>query len=117
MNDDERNMEDFEAALREWSDRPTVRSAASAVQTALGEPARRTGAPAWWFPAAAAAAVLVVITGIWFISGRAPAPAPARLAAVASAPLDDDVVLWWIDPDTPVYFVLDTGDAGRGGQS
>ena len=117
MNDDERSMKAFDEALREWSDRPMVRSAASAIQAAVGEPARRTAGPARWFPAAVAAAVLVVITGIWFISGRVPAPAPARLAAVAQTPLDDDVVLWWIDPDTPVYFVLDTGDAGRGGGS
>ena len=117
MNDTKRSMEAFDEALREWSGRPTVRSAASAIQRAVAEPAKRTAGPAWWFPAAVAAAVLVVIVGIWFTSGRILAPAPARVATVTHAPLDDDVVLWWIDPDTPVYFVLDTGNAGKGGGS
>ncbi len=119
MNDKDYDgeLEAFDAALREWAVRPAGRSAEAALRAATAAPAKRTVGARWWLPAAVVATVLVAAAGVWLTSGRAPDAFPPRLAAAAARPLDDNVVLWWIDPDTPVYFVLDAGKPGKGGVS
>jgi hypothetical protein len=109
----------FDEEFRNWSQRPPATPAARAAReiSARLRNQRRWRTPSAAFTAAAAVVVLLVSLVVWFAvteHGSAVADrvlvedtsgAP-RLRARQPAPLDPNVVLWWIDPDTPVYFVL-----------
>ena len=116
----ENGMERFDREFHCWGSRPpsTDPEAAGRRIVARLQPAR-TGLPVWRM-AAAAAAVMLLICGTWaglqFTDGSVPSPLPRpasdRSAEFVPPPLEDNVVLWWLDDETPVYFVLNTGDAG-----
>jgi hypothetical protein len=102
---------DFERALREWGRRPprtSPEAAASRVVRRLAAPtvSRRLPRLAW-----VAATITVVAAGTWYAVRNGgdglPVTPPAAVADVAAMPLGDNVVLWWLDEETPVYFVLD----------
>ena len=109
-SDHDSNVGQFEERLRTWGGRPpslTPSFAASRVISQL--PAdRRAGLP--WLRLAAVAAMLVLITVTAWIA------APSRSEHPAVAMLgSDQIVQFWLDSDTPVYFVLppfggETGD-------
>jgi hypothetical protein len=116
-NDQE--MDRFEQEFRRWGNRPphTPPDVAGRRIVARLKPVRST------MPirqmAAAAAAVVLLTCGAWaglhFTGGTVAQPVPdaaARATEFVPPPLDQNVVLWWLDDDTPVYFVLNTGDAG-----
>ncbi len=113
--DGERDWRRFEAGLREWArrePRTTPETAAGRVLDRL--PARRRKSGAWWL-AAAAAVVLAGLAGVWW-AARDGHPAPTVVGTVVRAPvLEEGVVVWWIEPDTPVYFVLGPERSGTGG--
>jgi len=113
-------MERFEEDLRRWGSRPPAtppEEAARQLTAMLPPVAARL--PVWRM-AAAAAAVLLLVCGSWaglrFGGGDMPVPHPAdgpgHTAEFVPPPLDENVVLWWLDDKTPVYFVLNSGDAG-----
>jgi hypothetical protein len=110
----------FDEEFKIWSQRaPGTPAARAAREVAVRLPSQRSS---WMTSAAfaAAAAVVVLLVGLaaWFAvrdqgrgvtdrmvaENRSSATTP--LSARRPAPLDPNVVLWWIDPDTPVYFVL-----------
>lgn len=94
----------FDHALRAWATRPPVRDAGRAALRVL---AALPGPPAsfpWRRLAAAAAVVALVVLGAWFGTpdhGQVPAA-----TAMATPPLPENVMVFWIDRETPVYFVL-----------
>jgi hypothetical protein len=113
-------MERFDQELRRWGNRPpqTPPDEAGRRITSTLIPVR-TGLPVWRM-AAAAAAVVLLICGTWagltFTDSALPhvrsTEAPGHSAEFVPPPLDENVVLWWLDDETPVYFVLNTGDSG-----
>jgi len=69
-------------------------------------------------PCSALAATVVLALAAW-LALRPAAPPPALLQAQLEAPiaLEEDVVVWWLDPDTPVYFSLPQARGDEGGVS
>jgi len=108
------DVERFESALQEWGSRPPRTAAAfAATRVAASLPTRR--AAVYRRPLFAAVALLLLVAVLWLIpSHQSPRVADNGLAA---APLDDNVVLWWLDDGTPVYFVLGTTGEGQEGAS
>lgn len=94
----------FDAALRTWAARPPARDAGRAARSVVAALPESNEPIPWRRLAAAAAAVVVVFLGAWFAS-RDHAPTPAALA-MATPPLPENVMVFWLDRDTPVYFVL-----------
>ena len=95
---------EFEAAWRRAVDRPTsvapVEAARRAVERARLR--RRRRASAW-----VAAAILVAAVAVWRAPVRPrPAPASPGPAAVEVAIPGPDVVVIWIDEETPLYMTV-----------
>jgi hypothetical protein len=110
------------AALRRQAEHPpamTPEEAARRVRTRLS-PRTRPRVRQWLVPVAAAAAVIVALASAGRLAEE-PAPAPRpRLTEhhpVVVGPLPDNIVLWWADPETPVYFILPEAGTKTGGQS
>lgn len=112
MND-EHKPDAFDAALREWGERPPRTPAGIAARRAVAALPEPRAAMAWLRPALVAATLLLAVAAGWLISGGAH-PARPTVAELTPPPLDDDVVLWWIDPETPVYFVLPRTNSEKG---
>lgn len=94
---------DFERELSDWGRRPArTPPDVAAARVIAGLPAQP-----WWdvrrLAAAAAVAVLVVSIGAgwWIMQDNNP-----DLVVLEPPLLDENVVLWWVDPETPVYFAL-----------
>ena len=108
-SDHHRSVEQFEAQLRSWGGRPPILAPAFAANRVVGQLPER-GAALPWLRLAAVAAMLVLLTVTAWIA------APSRPEHPAVAMLgSDQVVQFWLDSDTPVYFVLppfggETGD-------
>jgi len=108
---------DFDRAFAVWARQPvtvTPEEAAGRVQAAIVEPRRRVRLQ----PLLALAATVVLALAAW-LALRPAAPSPALLQAQLEAPiaLEEDVVVWWLDPDTPVYFSLPQARGDDGGIS
>ncbi len=102
--------ERVERALREWGQRPPVTSSAAAAGLVVARLARRR-VPRLRRPLllAAAATAIVLVAG-WFGLKPTWTPAGNPTIAAAPAPLPDNVVVWWLDSETPVYFVMRPGE-------
>lgn len=113
-------MDRFEQEFRRWGNRPpTTDPDEAGRRIAVRLKPVRNGLPIWRMAAAAAAVVLLVCgtwAGLHFTGGGIPHTNPDAASANTTGfippPLDENVVLWWLDDETPVYFVLNTGDAG-----
>jgi ferric-dicitrate binding protein FerR (iron transport regulator) len=111
---DERSVTAFEERLRERAGRPPSTPPEVAARRVLAAlPGARRSFISWRV-AAAAAAVLLVCAAAWVVS-RSRGSTAARVAQVAPATLPDNVVQWWLDDGTPVYFVLGGSSSQRGG--
>jgi hypothetical protein len=114
-----RDVSAFERALRAWGRRPPVLPAGSAAARIDDRLDRRERRLPYWRLVAAAATVVAVVGGLWLVSLDGPG-APERVESSdpstgpTAPPLGDNVVLWWLDPETPVYFVIDSPDSGGG---
>lgn len=112
--------QDFDEAFRDWGRRPSRTApevAAIRVAARLGS---RTGRALRWRLAVvtATAMLLGIPLALWLIPhgggppSTTPPPSAANpAAAMLTPPLDDNVVLSWLDPDTPVYFLLSPPDS------
>jgi len=107
MTDQE--MERFDEALKTWAKRSPqtpAHEAARQVVARLSE--RRTGG--WLmgnslrFATAAAGLALLLVVG-WVTLPKAPGTL-ASTPEVALPPLPDDVVLLWLDDETPLYLTV-----------
>ena len=116
---DERNqgLERFEEELRTWGRRPSAISpgaAATRIKARI-ETDRRSPRRPWGL--AWATAVMLTIVGDWLVGRReVPVPSPTPPAVHEALPLPDNIVLWWLDPETPVYFVIRPAEPGEGGR-
>lgn len=113
----ERSRSRFEAEFRRWAGRPPATPPDQAARKLLHRiepsPWRR---PAHRLAAAAVTAVsfAVITAGVFLLTGNGngthqkPIITARSLQAAQqpAPPLDDNVVIQWLDPDTPVYFVL-----------
>ncbi|MEM8994265.1 MAG: hypothetical protein AAGF23_05680 [Acidobacteriota bacterium] len=113
-------MDRFDDALKAWAGKPprrTPRDAARDVLRRLPDGPRRRPSPprrrvwAWTGANVAAAAALVAIVGLRF----APAPYPTSVAsaprALEAPPLPEDVILMWLDSETPLYLSVPSSPA------
>ena len=110
----ERALEEFEARLREWGTRPPKLASTIAANRIVGRVAERRPASSWRRLAAATAVVLVLVIAAWLGTPRRPAP-PAAVATIGME--SGDVVQFWLDAETPVYFVLPEFGQGKGESS
>jgi hypothetical protein len=110
-SDHDRNVEQFEERLRRWGGRPPSLAPAFAASRVVGR-LRERGAATPWLRLAAATAMLVLITVTAWLAGpsRTEHPAVAMLGS-------DQVVQFWLDSDTPVYFVLPPFGGETGGNT
>jgi len=78
----------------------------------------QVAAPRPVFPVLRLAAVvaLVLVVGLLaFLAGPPAEPPSAEVAGLASQPLGDGVVQFWLNPETPVVFVLSPMGSKSGG--
>jgi peptidoglycan/LPS O-acetylase OafA/YrhL len=108
---------DFDRAFAAWARRPvtvTPEEAAGRVQAAIVEPRRRARLQ----PLLALAATVVLALAAWLaLRPAAPPPAQQQAQLDSAIALEDDVVVWWLDPETPVYFSLPKARGDEGGVS
>lgn len=129
----------FDEALRRWADRPSETDPSAAARQVLDRLEESTPyrQRSWWVAgavgAALAAAALVLVLGAWPPEasrdpGAAPGAgrpadavvadtfAPDRVAPdrVDTPTLDDDVVLIWLDQETPLYLNVPETRSSRG---
>lgn len=119
-NRDENRIVRFEREFCRWGSRPPLTMPEDAGRRIAAKLAPAPTRLPLWRMAASAAAVVLLISGTWAglkLTGDAlpqvrPNEASDHSAEFVPPPLDENVVLWWLDDETPVYFVLNTGDAG-----
>jgi len=110
-------MDRFDEALRVWADQaPKTPSDEAARQVLARLPERRRRG---WFPGsqlrlatAGAGLALLLLIG-WATLPESPVPLIAS-EEMALPPLPDDVVLLWLDSETPLYLTVAT-PATKGG--
>lgn len=110
----------FDQELRRWAEQPPrtpPAAAARQVLSRLDRPRRATRRPVLAL-ALTLATVLTLALGFGWWARQATAPAEPPTAGVAAVtataigeatlppPLSDDVVLLWLDPETPLYLSL-----------
>lgn len=104
-----RQQDRFEDALRDWAARPLDTSAEKAAREVIARlPERRTGGwavgPSWQLGTAAAGLALLLVVG-WMTLPTA--PESSRLTDdLALPPIPHDVVLLWLDDETPLYLTV-----------
>jgi hypothetical protein len=110
MTDQDRQTDRFDAALREWArgaPRTPARVAARRVSARIGTAGHRGTRTTAWVPRLAAACGLALAVASGALLWRSGTPAPAPTPAVDAPPvLPENVVVFWLDANTPVYFVV-----------
>ena len=102
-------LDDFDRELRRHASRPPATAPHDAAQRVLARIARPMPRRGWlWLSATAAltALVLLVVRGRPVENPPVPEANVVTPTVVIAEPLPENVVLWWIDPETPVYFVV-----------
>lgn len=118
MPDDRRpaDRDELEAIIERAARRPgrlTPEDAAQSVVRRL--PQNREARFRWLRPTALAASLILAVGAATWMNLRRSAEPPPRVGTVIEAPvMGTDVVVSWIDADTPVYFVLGAGSEDRG---
>ncbi|MEO1367592.1 MAG: hypothetical protein AAFX50_10485 [Acidobacteriota bacterium] len=117
---DREPMDRFDDALKAWARTPPRRAPGDAAREVLGRlpdgrrrspsPRRRARSSAWAWANVAAAAALVAIMGLRF------APAPYLMPeppgpSLEAPPLPEDVILMWLDSETPLYLSVPSAAA------
>lgn len=110
MTDQERQTDRFDAGFREWArevPRTPAPVAARRVAARLEEPGRRAPRFGTWALRLAAACGLAVVVASGALMRRPGAPTSPPSPAVDAPPvLPENVIVFWLDPETPVYFVV-----------
>lgn len=109
--DHERSVEQFEERLRRWGGRPPSLAPAHAASRIVGRLPEHGAATPWLRLAAITAMLVLVAVTTWL--GRPSRPSQPAVAALGS----DQVVQFWLDPQTPVYFVLPPFGGETGGKT
>ena len=105
----DREMERFDEALKAWAERPLETPPDEAVQELLAHlPEKQTGAWLadwrWRLATATTGLALLVMVG-WATLFEDPGPSTIG-EEVALPPLHEDVVLLWLDEETPLYLTV-----------
>ncbi len=98
----------FDQQLREWADRPAELSPKMAAQRVRGrlEPRRQSTWLRMWRPALAVASlVALAVVGWWQVGSEQVSPDLPVTAGLVSPPSSDVLVLW-LDSETPLYLTL-----------
>jgi len=107
---------DFDRAFSEWARRPVPTPPEEGVRVVRSaiERSRRPSPVRTWLALAAAAALALAA----WLAVRPAAP-PTQQQAQLEPPivLEEDVVVWWLDAETPVYFSLPQARGDEGGVS
>jgi len=116
MNDElhEASLDAFDEALRRSAARTPAMPAevaARAVLARLPDRARRGGLRRI---AAVAALLAVIALGTWLGARHTTSMSSPTAEALATPPLPSNVMVFWIDPHTPVYFVLSPPGSEKG---
>jgi len=107
-------IERFEERLREWGTRPPSLAAATAANRVLGLLSERRNPLPWLRFAAAGGVLVLIVIAAWVGAPRQ----PATPVAITSAAMESgDVVQFWLDAETPVYFVLPEFGQNKGESS
>lgn len=114
MSEEEREGRDFESRFRDWARRAPRKDAKTAARIVhAGLDSRLPWLTSRLGLVAAGAAVALFVASWLFVRSR---PQPVAPPIVEATTLDEDIVLWWLDEETPVYFVLPAdGDKQKGG--
>lgn len=108
----DRRLDGFAAALRRWAERPVPPAPAWKTPSTTTPRPRRVPAAGWRWAAAALAAgalALALVPGRWRRAADPPAASPAP--ATASIVVDQqDVLVLWLDDETPLYLHLAPAD-------
>jgi hypothetical protein len=116
-NDIRDRSHDFDEGLKSWASRPPSTDPARAARRVLAAlPARRAPRPLLRL-AAVGAALVAIILGVLLGSPHLPSQTTRTTLADAPAHVDERVVQFWIDPQTPVYFVLSPLGSTQGDNS
>ena len=110
----ENQIELFEERLRRWGGRPPSLAPAHAASRVIARLPERGAATPWLRLAAVTGMLAVVTVAAWLAS-------PARREGVPTAAVaslgSDQVVQFWLDAETPVYFVLPPFGGETGGNT
>lgn len=106
---------DFDERLRAWGTQEPVTDPARAARRVLAALPTRPAPRPWLQLAAVATVLLVVILGALLGIPHTPTQQLRTAQADAPALVDERVVQFWIDPQTPVYFVLSPLGSSQGG--
>lgn len=109
------DFERFEAALRRWGARApqtTSQQAAARVEARLQRQPRAASMP--WL---AAAAAMLVALALATVLGSPTGVANSHPVAEVTAPLPDNIVVSWIDAQTPLYFIVTATNPQNGASS
>ncbi|MCH9647479.1 MAG: hypothetical protein K0U98_04520 [Deltaproteobacteria bacterium] len=117
--------EDWEDAWRVWLDRPPRKSpeqAARAVSDRLSSSKAPANRESWvwlWRPLVAVAALLIAVAAVWlWVPWKEQKPKVMAAANELSLPsLGDDVLVIWLDSETPLYLTLASDPDGRPAES
>ena len=108
------NVEQFEARLRRWGGRPPSLAPAHAASRVVARLPERGAATPWLRLAVVTAMLVVVTVAAWLAApARQEGVQPSALASLGS----DQVVQFWLDSETPVYFVLPPFGGETGGNT
>ena len=99
------NHRDLERRITAWGRRRPATPAATAARRVVAHLAGRSTPRRWPRRAAVATAASLAGLGLWFTLGQPPQVTPPPAAIEALPPLPANVVQFWLDPVTPVYFV------------
>jgi hypothetical protein len=116
---DHREPDHFDEAFSAWARRaPSTPAdvAARRMAARLADASQAAaGAGAWARRiAVTCGVVLVVASGVLLWRSEAPPPRPSPAVEVLPV-LPDNVVIFWLDPETPVYFVVSAAGDVPGG--
>jgi hypothetical protein len=117
VGDDLDRVEQFERALKEWSERPTRLSPDQASRRVLEAARRRRLRSRTRRTLLATAAVLAVALtlGIRRDRGGVGEPTSTPTAPLEPAPLGAGQALIWLDAETPLYMTFEAPQAPLGG--
>ena len=107
----------FDEDLRAWASRPSATDPARAARRVLAAlPVSKASRPLLQLLAVASVLIAIILGAL--LGAPHLQMQPTRTAqADAPAQLDERVVQFWIDPQTPVYFVLRPLGSAPGGDS
>lgn len=114
MTSERPDLEGLEDRIRQWGRRPPNTAAATAARRVVARLGARPGAREesrpWLRRVAFAAAASLAALALWFVLAQPPRSVPESASVDLPPTLPENVVMFWLDADTPVYFVTGPPD-------